>query len=60
MNIISTDKAPTAVGPYSQAIKINDFLFCSGQVGLDPVTMKFTGNNIESQTTQVLKNIADF
>lgn len=56
MNIISTDKAPAAVGPYSQAIEANGFLFCSGQIGLDPVTglMKET---LEEQSTQIFENI---
>lgn len=56
MNIISTDKAPAAVGPYSQAIEANGFIFCAGQIGLDPVTglMKET---LEEQSTQIFENI---
>jgi len=38
MKIISTNKAPAAVGPYSQAIEVNGFVFCSGQIGIDPKT----------------------
>ena len=55
--IISTDKAPKAIGPYSQAIKAGDFLFCSGQIPLDPATMQIVGTNAAEQTRQVLANI---
>lgn len=55
--IISTSKAPAAIGPYSQAIKIGDFLFSSGQIPLDPETSELVGEDIESQTRQVLKNV---
>ena len=54
---ISTDKAPAAIGPYSQAVKIGDLLFCSGQVGIDPATGKLCGNDIKEQALQVMKNI---
>jgi 2-iminobutanoate/2-iminopropanoate deaminase len=57
MDAISTDKAPAAVGPYSQAVRSGDYLFCSGQLPLDPDTGKFSGDDIESQTMQVLKNV---
>ena len=56
--IISTDKAPAAVGPYSQAVKLGDFVFCSGQIALDPANCVLTGNDIKSQTEQVMKNIS--
>lgn len=55
--IISTSKAPAAIGPYSQAIKIGDFLFSSGQIPLDPETSELVGEDIESQTRQVLNNV---
>lgn len=59
MDTISTDKAPAAIGPYSQAIRVGDFLFCSGQVGIDPSTKKLSGNDIETQTLQVFKNMRE-
>ena len=59
MDRLTTDKAPAAVGPYSQAVKAGDFLFLSGQLGLDPVTMKLAGEDIETQTRQVLSNITE-
>jgi len=55
--IINTEKAPKAIGPYSQAVKIGDLLFISGQVPLNPETMKIESQNIEEQTIQVFKNI---
>jgi 2-iminobutanoate/2-iminopropanoate deaminase len=57
MRIISTDKAPQAIGPYVQAKIANGFLFASGQVPLDPATGEVVGTTIEVQTQQVLKNI---
>lgn len=54
---IVTDKAPGAVGPYSQAIRTGDFLFCSGQIGIDPATGKLVEGGLEAQTEQVFKNI---
>jgi 2-iminobutanoate/2-iminopropanoate deaminase len=57
MKVIATAEAPAAIGPYSQAIKADSFVFCSGQLGLDPATKKLAGDTIESQTEQVFKNI---
>lgn len=54
---ISTKNAPEAIGPYSQAIKTGDFVFLSGQLGLDPATGEFTSNSIAEQTEQIFKNI---
>lgn len=54
--VISTDKAPAAIGPYSQAIKANGFLFASGQIPIDPATGAFP-EGIEAQTEQSLKNV---
>lgn len=58
METIATDRAPKAVGPYSQAQKAGNLLFCSGQIGLDPETAQLVGEDIEPQTKQVFKNIA--
>lgn len=55
--IISTDKAPKAIGPYSQAVKAGGFIFFSGQIPLDPVTGEMVGNTVAQQTEQVLANI---
>lgn len=55
--VISTDGAPKAIGPYSQAIKANGFLFLSGQIPLDSITGEIVSGGIEVQTAQVLNNI---
>ena len=55
--VIQTDKAPKAIGPYSQAIQAGDFLFLSGQVPLDPRTGELVKGGIRQQTEQVLENI---
>lgn len=55
--IIYTENAPKAVGPYSQAVEINNTLYIAGQVPLNPGTMKVVEGGIEEQTLQVLKNI---
>ncbi len=55
--IIHTDLAPKAVGPYSQAVRMGDFLFCSGQIAIDPVTQEVFTGDIQKQTAMVLKNI---
>ena len=57
MNIVATDSAPKAIGPYSQAITHGDIVYCSGQIPLDPKTMKVVEGGIEAQTQQVLKNL---
>ena len=56
--IVSTDKAPGAIGPYSQAIKTGGMVYCSGQIPIDPETGEFVSNDIAEQTEQVLKNLA--
>lgn len=56
--IIATEKAPKAIGPYSQGVKAGGFLFCSGQIPLDPVTGELRGADIREQTEQVMENIA--
>ena len=57
MRQISTDKAPAAIGPYCQAMVHGDMVFTSGQISLDPVTGEVVGNDIVSQTKQVLENL---
>ena len=54
---ISTDKAPAAIGPYSQGIVAGDFLFASGQIPINPATGEIEGGNIEEQAELVMKNI---
>ncbi len=55
--IISTDKAPGAIGPYSQAIKAGGMLFCSGQIPIDPATGEFVPGGVTEQTEQVFRNL---
>jgi 2-iminobutanoate/2-iminopropanoate deaminase len=55
--IISTENAPKAIGPYSQAVVWNDLVFLSGQIPLDPVTGQIVAGDIAAQTEQVLKNL---
>ena len=57
MQSINTAAAPQAIGPYSQAIRIGDFLYTSGQISLDPETMEMITGDIEVETEKVLKNI---
>ena len=56
--IIQTNLAPAAIGPYSQAIRIGDFLYTSGQIALDPESGMFLSGEIEEETEQTLKNIS--
>lgn len=55
---IQTTQAPQAIGPYSQAMKVGNFLFMSGQIPLDPATMKLVEGDVRVQTERVLKNMA--
>ena len=55
--IIHTDHAPKAVGPYSQAVDIGSFVFCSGQIAIDPATNEVLKADLQIQTHQVMKNI---
>lgn len=57
LKTISTDKAPAAIGPYSQGIAIGDILFTSGQIAINPATGDIVGTTIEEQTEQVMKNL---
>ena len=59
MEKIHTDKAPKALGPYSQAIKAGDFVFTSGQIAINPATNEIEGSTIEEQTQQVMKNLEE-
>ena len=55
---IETDRAPAAIGPYSQAVAVGDWLYCSGQIPLDPETGAMVGNgDIEAETRQVFRNL---
>jgi 2-iminobutanoate/2-iminopropanoate deaminase len=56
--IVQTAHAPEAIGPYSQAVKTNGFVFTSGQIPIDPATGQFVSGGIAEQTEQVLKNLA--
>lgn len=57
MKTIISEKAPKAVGPYSQAMKTGNLIFCSGQIPLDPATGKITGSNVTEQAQRVIDNI---
>ncbi len=57
--IVSTDRAPAAIGPYSQAVRANGFVFLSGQIPLDPATGQMIEGDVEAQTRQVMKNLAE-
>jgi len=57
LSIVSSPNAPAAVGPYSQAIKLGDLLFCSGCIPLDPATMEVVSGGVEPQTEQAMKNL---
>jgi 2-iminobutanoate/2-iminopropanoate deaminase len=54
---IQTDKAPQAIGPYSQAIRTENMVYTAGQIGLDPTTMEIVDGGIEAETRQVLNNL---
>lgn len=58
LQVVSTDKAPKAVGPYSQAVIANGFIFVSGQIAIDPSTQTLSTGNTAEQTRQVLKNLS--
>lgn len=57
--IIHTEDAPKAIGPYSQAIRTGEFIFCAGQIPLDPATMKLVEGDITAQTRRALTNLAN-
>lgn len=55
--IVNTDKAPGAIGPYSQAVRTESMVFTAGQIGLDPATMEIVSGGIEAETRQALNNL---
>jgi 2-iminobutanoate/2-iminopropanoate deaminase len=57
-SIVRTDSAPKAIGPYSQAVSAGGFVFCSGQVGLDPATGQLVTGGIQAETRRVLENLS--
>ena len=59
MKVVYTDKAPAAIGPYSQAMILNGVLFTSGQIPVDPATGEISGDTIEMQAEQVMKNLGE-
>ena len=58
-NIIQPPNAPAPIGPYNQAILVDNTLYTSGQIALDPKTMELVNRDIESETTQVMKNLSE-
>ncbi|MBR4869245.1 MAG: RidA family protein [Oscillospiraceae bacterium] len=56
---IKTDKAPAAIGPYSQGVQVGNLVYVSGQIPIDPATGAFVGDDIVSQTKQVLTNVSE-
>ena len=57
--IVSTNHAPAAIGPYSQAVIHGGLVYCSGQIALDPVTMEIVGEDAETQAKQVMNNLGE-
>lgn len=57
MEIVSTDQAPKAIGPYAQATVVGNLIYTAGQVALDPVSMTVVGSGVAEQTEQVMKNL---
>ena len=57
LKFVATETAPKAIGPYSQAVIANGFLFTAGQVPFDPATMEIVGNDIKAQTARVMENL---
>lgn len=58
-SVIATKDAPQAIGPYSQAVKANEFIFTSGQVAIDPATQQVIEGDISAQTDRVLRNLSE-
>ena len=59
INPVHTDHAPAAIGPYSQAVVSDGWIFCSGQIPIDPATGEIVGGSVAEQTDRVLKNLAE-
>lgn len=57
-DVIATDRAPAAIGPYSQAFRVGDMLYCSGQIALDPATGLMVTGGVGTQTERVMENIS--
>jgi len=57
--IVSTKHAPQAIGPYSQAVKANGFIFTSGQIAIDPATQQIVTGDVAAQTDRVLRNLSE-
>lgn len=57
INVIASENAPKALGPYSQALKVGNFIFCSGQIPINPATNTIEATTIEDQTRQVITNL---
>jgi 2-iminobutanoate/2-iminopropanoate deaminase len=57
MEFVTTRDAPEAIGPYTQAVVVGDFVFASGQIPLDPETMEIVGDDVKAQTDRALRNI---
>ena len=57
--VVSTKDAPQAIGPYSQAIKANGFVFTSGQIAIDPATQQVVAGDVAAQTDRVLRNVSE-
>ena len=58
MELIATDQAPRAIGPYSQAVVAGNMIYTAGQIALDPATMEVAGRDVAEQTDRVLRNLA--
>tara|TARA_R110002096_G_scaffold42893_30_gene115422 strand:- start:2045 stop:2431 length:387 start_codon:yes stop_codon:yes gene_type:complete len=58
MNLINAQEAPAAIGPYSHAVNLDGLVFCSGQLPLDPTTMKLVDGDVADQTRQIFSNMA--
>ena len=56
--VVNTEQAPKAIGPYSQGIRVGDFVFCAGQAGLDPMTGRLVEGGVEAETRRVLQNLS--
>ena len=56
--VVSTEHAPKAIGPYSQAVRVGDFIFCAGQAGLEPATGNLVKGGVEAETRRVLQNLS--
>ena len=57
--IVRTDRAPGAIGPYSQAVKVGDLVLCSGQIAIDPKTGELVRGDVATETRQVMKNLGE-